>query len=132
MAKIRRRQKNLWNMLSGAAAAELEQILAELPGELVESARDIPVTFEERPGPDMVRDGIGEDTLGLFVGPSHGEAEVVGDALPPQIIVFLLNHWDFAGQQPSRYRGEVRRTILHELGHYLGFDEFDLQLRDLD
>jgi predicted Zn-dependent protease with MMP-like domain len=26
----------------------------------------------------------------------------------------------------------LRRTFLHELGHYLGLDEVDLRLRDVD
>jgi predicted Zn-dependent protease with MMP-like domain len=32
----------------------------------------------------------------------------------------------------ATFREEVRRTYLHELGHYLGLDEDDLADRDLD
>jgi predicted Zn-dependent protease with MMP-like domain len=51
--------------------------------------------------------------------------------LPPQIILFLDNLWDFAEGDPEVYRDEVQATYLHELGHYLGLDEIDLDDRGL-
>lgn len=129
---MRPSHKNLWRMLSGAAVLELERILQDLPPDLAERAAGIPVTLEQVPGPELVTDGIAVDTLGLFIGPSHPEEETVGADLPSQIILFLGNLWGYAGGKPRVFREEVRRTLLHELGHYLGLDEFDLARRNLD
>jgi predicted Zn-dependent protease with MMP-like domain len=52
--------------------------------------------------------------------------------MPPQIILFLDNLWDFADRDEGVFRQEVRTTLLHELGHYLGLDEDDLTERGLD
>ena len=52
--------------------------------------------------------------------------------LPPQILLFLANIWDYAGGAEPAFREEVRVTYLHELGHYLGWDESDLEVRGLD
>ncbi len=72
------------------------------------------------------------DTLGLFVGEAFPEAFAGIHDLPPQILLFLENIWSYAEQQIPAYREEIRRTYLHELGHYLGLDESDLTARDLD
>ena len=51
---------------------------------------------------------------------------------PPRIILYLDNLWDLAEGDPAIFAEEVRTTYLHELGHFLGFDEDDLTLRNLD
>lgn len=112
------------------ALAEVETTLAELPKPLRERARELPVTFEHKPNAGLQADGIEEDTLGLFTGAefADGSAEV----LPPQIILFLDNLWDFAGGDEEVFCDEVHTTFLHELGHFLGLDEDDLTDRGLD
>ena len=52
--------------------------------------------------------------------------------MPPQIILFLQNLWVFVRGDEALFREEVRTTLLHELGHYLGLDEDDLTERGLD
>jgi hypothetical protein len=77
-----------------------------------------------------VADGIAPDTLGLFTGPEFIEEGHV--PLPPQIILFLENLWDFAEQEEAIFQEEVQTTYLHELGHYLGLNEDDLFDRGLE
>ena len=82
---------------------------------------------------EMVEDeGVEPDLLGLFVGPALDEAAGLDDPLPPEILLFLENLWDYAEEDPGIFREEVRRTYLHELGHYLGLEEDDMASRDLD
>ena len=113
------------------AAEEVERLLAVLPPELRERAREIPVTFEVEPSPEMLADHIAPDTLGLFVGDELANGWSGGDALPTQIILFLGNLWDFAEADEKLFRREVRKTVLHELGHFLGLDEAELEARHL-
>jgi len=103
-----------------------------LPAAVREPARQVPVCFEERPGDDLLADGLEPDILGLFVGPSHDAEAGASDSLPPQILLYLSNLWDYAEGDVEAYREEVRLTYLHELGHYLGWDESDLEARGLD
>jgi predicted Zn-dependent protease with MMP-like domain len=111
-------------------AAEVQEIIESLPEELRAKARALPVTVEARPNDGLVEDGIEPDTLGLFTGPEYG-AECLAP-LPSQVILFLENLWDFCAEDEDTFREEVRRTYLHELGHYLGLDEDDLWDRGLD
>jgi predicted Zn-dependent protease with MMP-like domain len=122
-------QKN-WKRLQELALAEVETILAALPKPLRERAEKLPVTFERVPNAGLQADGIGADTFGLFTGPDFADESHV--PMPPQIILFLENHWDFAEQDEEVFCDEVRTTFLHELGHFLGLDEDGLIERGLE
>ncbi len=119
-----------WNKLRALALSEIEATVAALPKPLRERAEKLPVTFERVPNAGLQADGIEADTLGLFTGAEMAEEGNV--PLPPQIILFLENLWDFAEGDGEIFREEVRTTYLHELGHYLGLDEDDLTGRGLE
>ena len=119
-----------WEKLCRVASKEVEATLAVLPKPLRVRAGGLPVTFERRPNADLQADGIEPDTLGLFTGPEFADEEKV--PLPPQIILFLENLWDFAQGSEGIFCEEVRTTFLHELGHYLGLDEDEIAGRGLE
>lgn len=118
-----------WDDLLTIAASEVKRTAGSLPPELRHKALLLPVTYEPSPSEDWLRDGIEADTLGLFVGPEFSEEPSA--VLPPHIILFLGNIWDMVEGGEKEFRVEVRRTYLHELGHYLGLDETDLDERGL-
>jgi predicted Zn-dependent protease with MMP-like domain len=118
-----------WSELLQAARFEVEQTLAELPDDLREKAALLPVSFERVPSQEIVADGIEPDTLGLFVG---GEFASENDVpIPPQIILYLDNIWDAAEGDEEIFLEEVHITYIHELGHYFGLSEADLEERGL-
>jgi len=80
----------------------------------------------------MIEDGIAPDTLGLFVGDAYSHGWSGGEAVPTQIILFVGNLWDFAEADDETFRRDVCKTVLHELGHYLGLNESELEARRLD
>ncbi len=120
-----------WKDLLRIAGAEVAETLEGLPEPLRSRARALPVTYERAPGQELQQDGIEPDTLGLFVGEEYAETGQTLAPMPAQIILFLDNLWDFAEGDPEVYREEVQATYLHELGHYLGLDELDLDDRGL-
>ena len=119
-----------WKQLQALALTEVEATLTALPKPLRERAEQLPVTFERQPNAGLQTDGIEADTLGLFTGPEFADEENV--PMPPQIILFLENIWDFAEGDEETFRDEVHTTFLHELGHYLGLDEDELTKRGLE
>jgi predicted Zn-dependent protease with MMP-like domain len=125
-----------WKRLQALALEEVDATVAALPATLPAPlrarAQALAVTFERRPNAAQRRDGIEPDTLGLFVGPEFADEENAALPLPPQIILFLHNLWDFAGADEGFFREEVHTTYLHELGHYLGLGEDDLFERGLE
>jgi predicted Zn-dependent protease with MMP-like domain len=121
-----------WEQLNQLARAQVAATLAALPEPLRERAQPLPVTFERVPSAAFQAEGIEADTLGVFTGPVFGDEEHSASPLPPQIILFLENLWDFAEGDAEIYCDEVHTTYLHELGHYLGLDEDELTERGLD
>ena len=119
-----------WKELCAVASTEIEATLGDLPEPLRERAALLPVIFEPRPNAGLQAAGIAPDTLGLFTGAEFAEEESV--PLPPQIILFLENIWEFAEGDEEAFGDEVHTTFLHELGHYLGLDEDDLTERGLE
>jgi len=104
-----------------------------LPPEVRAVAERVPVCYEPVPNAAILAEGWEPDILGLFVGHEHG-GELRDDPapLPPQILLFLENLWDYAEGDETIYRDEVRLTYLHELGHYLGWDEDEVAERGLE
>lgn len=118
--------------LTQLAAPVVETARGRLPAELRKLAEAIPVHFEALPGRDLLDEGFDDDILGLFTGSAYGTEYREEQPMPPQIILFLENLWDFAEDDRGIFRDEVRITYLHELGHYFGWDEDDLAERELD
>jgi predicted Zn-dependent protease with MMP-like domain len=118
-----------WKRLLELAQAEVAQTIAELPADLRSRAVTLPVTYEPAPSRALIDDGIEPDTLGLFVGGEFAhEHEVL---MPAQIILYLDNLRDMVEGDEELYCEEVRITYIHELGHYLGLDEDELEERGL-
>ncbi|MFZ1073167.1 MAG: metallopeptidase family protein [Verrucomicrobiia bacterium] len=116
--------------LQALALLEVEATVAVLPKPLRDQAEKLPVTFERVPNAGLQADGIEADTLGLFTGAEFADEGNV--PMPPQIILFLENLWDFAEGDEEIFRDEIHTTYLHELGHYLGLDEDELTERGLE
>jgi predicted Zn-dependent protease with MMP-like domain len=120
--------------------AQLTQIAADavgaaqrqLPPEIRPLARGVAVHYERLPAADVIAEGFPDDILGLFTGSAHGTELSHDNPAPPQILLYLDNLWDFAEEDVDVFREETRLTYLHELGHYLGWDEDQLTARGLD
>lgn len=119
-----------WPDLRRIAGEEALRLVRELPKGIRPLVEALPILFERTPGQPLIDDGVEPDVMGLFVGPdvaSEGQ-----DPIPPEIILFLENIRDEADGNPARFREEVRKTILHEIGHYLGLNESELWERELE
>jgi len=105
--------------------------MAALPAPLRDRLADVSITVADRPSAsDIIENGDEEDLLGLFIGVPIGE-EGADAELAPEIRLFVGNLRDEADGDEATFRQEVRITLLHEIGHYLGLDEDDLELRGL-
>lgn len=122
-------RKTVWPHLLEQAQAEVTATLRALPRELRDQARVLPVLYAAGPSAALLADGWDPDLLGLFVGDPYAHAG--HSPYPVQIHLFLENLWEEAGWDETTYREEVRKTYLHELGHYLGLDENELDQRGL-
>jgi predicted Zn-dependent protease with MMP-like domain len=119
----------IWAHLLELARREVDRTIESLPHDLRARAAALPVCYERVPSRAVVADGIEPDTLGLFVGGEFSHADEV--PMPAQIILYLENIRDLVERDEDEFREEVRITFVHELGHYLGLDEDELDERGL-
>lgn len=122
--------------LSGEA---FEKALDEARGLLNETFRKhldgVTVTVEALPDEAVLREAtppMDPELLGLFVGVPLADRSNFspGGELPPRILVFKRN-LERTFPDPKDLREEIGRTLHHELGHYLGLDEDELEAIDL-
>ena len=114
--------------LSQWADEEIKAVVKILPPDVQAAAKTCTITFEEKPGENDTE--LEGDELGLFEGISVMD-EPTPDALPA-IRIFVGNIWEWVGEDEQDYRDEVGTTFLHELGHYLGWDEDEVADRGLE
>ena len=112
------------SMLSKMAQTEVHAALRSLPMEIRAVVERVPVFFERRPDAEDIAHWVEPDTLGLY-------DEGTPEAPTPRIRLWLKNLWDFAEDDAAVFREEVRTTLLHEIGHLLGWDEQDVEERGL-
>jgi len=110
---------------------EVTGILDRLPRRFREQLRNVEFVVEERPSIELLRaEGLDPrcDTLyGLYQGvPLPDRSSLDPPLLPDKITIFaepLMQ--DFP--DPEALREEIRITVLHEIAHYFGMDEEELE-----
>ena len=110
-------------------ARYVEQALAELPEPFASHVDQITVEVKDRPTRKQLRDvGLEDDELlfGLYQGVSLMDRSVQhSGVLPDRILIFQEDH-ELACDSPAELVSEIRKTVLHEVGHHFGMDEDDL------
>jgi len=108
--------------------AILDKVLDSLPGVIREVVAVIPVLVEAKPKPAIAERAphVTPDILGLFVGVSVGNAVFAASGYGNVVLLFQRN-LERAGRSRSEVAREIKTTLLHEYGHYLGFDEEELE-----
>lgn len=111
-------------ILSEEARQVADRVIAALPVEVRDAVGEAGIFFETRPGIGDIEAGIDPELLGYF-DPGPPEAP------SPRIRLWLANLWDYAEGDGGVFREEVEITLLHEIGHLLGWDEEDVEERGL-
>ena len=99
----------------------VDDVIAELPQWVVDRVDNLRVVVEERPRPDQIAEH--GNLLGLYEGVMLADR---GDhyfgAMPDKITIYRQPHLRM-GLSPARLRKQIRKTVLHEIGHHLGLSD---------
>ena len=106
-------------------------VLDGLPDEFRKRMENVVVVVEDYPS---VEDAAGagiprEELLGLFHGVSRLEHEWCGgapDRLPERIVLYKRNIENVSSTKEELVE-EIRLTVLHEIGHYFGLSEEEIE-----
>jgi predicted Zn-dependent protease with MMP-like domain len=116
--------------VSKARFAELvERAMAELPEPFAGFMEEVRVEIEDRPSAKLLRElEMEEDELllGLYYGRSLLERSVEDSGRMPDVITIFQEDVEEVSDSEGDLVREVRITVLHEIGHFFGMDEDDL------
>lgn len=111
-----------------------------LPSKILDSVADVPVIVADYPEPWILDEAPWDPRLlGLFMGPTWADQkslaldtiEAGGLLLERPVVYVFQRNLERVTDDPREMAREVRITVHHELGHYLGLDEHDLHERGL-
>ena len=104
-----------------------EEALDSLEPAVREFLRNVPVLVEDFPSRRVVsEDNVSPQILGLFVGVPHEEKTAIAQATVPDQILLFRKNLEKVATTREELLDEIRKTVLHEVGHYLGFHEHEL------
>ena len=112
--------------------AQVERAISDLPADFCARLENLAIVVESLPGDELLEgDPFFPPTiLGLHVGtplPERGTAIAAG----PNTIFLFQKNIERAATTREELVEQIEVTLLHELGHYLGLDEDDVDDRGL-
>jgi predicted Zn-dependent protease with MMP-like domain len=117
---------------------QVELVLAELPQQVLDFMKDVPLVVEDYPSREvMERMKIRHPAhlYGLYTGIPLIKRSVNNWGVPSDVVniyrlgILSKSRARGGGFDEAELRNQIRRTILHEYGHHVGLTERDL--RDL-
>jgi predicted Zn-dependent protease with MMP-like domain len=114
----------------------LEELIPTLPPRVKEVMEEVPIIVEDEPNERTMKEmrlKHPANLLGLYRGnPIDRRSVQMGYRLGDRIYLFRLGLLTKSRSREgtvsrSRLREEIRKTILHEIGHYHGMDEAELE-----
>jgi predicted Zn-dependent protease with MMP-like domain len=101
---------------------EAEHVLAQLPSDLRAEAETVMLKVEDQ-AEDERR------LLGLYEGVPLVDRHVDTTLLQPDRITLYHTTLQSLAHTETELRRQIRKTLIHELGHFFGFDEPELRRR---
>jgi predicted Zn-dependent protease with MMP-like domain len=111
---------------------EVEATLAELPTAFTERLGPVTILVEPRPSRQLVESGVDARILGLFEGATAEELSGADAPLTTTSILIFSHNLSAAFEDEHKLREEVRITVLHEIGHFFGLEEDDMERLGLE
>jgi predicted Zn-dependent protease with MMP-like domain len=108
--------------------------VSDLPADMRKDLDGVPVTAEEIPKDEDLLSGeppLSPAILGLFRGPPLGE-KCSPDENPCRSVALYRRNLERAVRTGDELREQIRVTLLHEVGHLRGEDDFELAARGLE
>ena len=115
----------------GAFEKMVQEALDTIPRELKDRLENVAFMVEDEPSslPEEWEEAE-KNLLGLYHGISRKDRGFwYGNALPDRILIYR-KPLERISRNLQELRENIRQTVIHEVGHYFGFDEEEL--RDLE
>jgi len=115
-----------WKMEREAFARVMREVLDSLPEEFRSRIRNVAVLAEDLPDGQVSRRPK-KLLLGLFHGVPMTRKSVFDLSTGPDYVVLYQKNIEAVCSSEAEVREQIRRTVIHEFGHYFGMDEEQLK-----
>ena len=109
--------------------ALVEQALDSLPPEIDAALDNLVIIIQDWPSREQMRDNDIRNRygiLGLYEGVALPDRGVGYNMVAPDKITIFQRPLEALGLPPRETVEEIRKTVLHEVAHHLGFSDDDL------
>lgn len=106
------------------------RVVTTLPATIQRLLADIAIVVQDEPRADQHHESDvddGDDIFGLYQGIPHTERTSGYTLVTPDRIVIFAGPLERACASRQELEQEIRTTVLHELGHHLGYGEAGLE-----
>ena len=104
----------------------VDKALESLPPEFQQLMDNVAVFIEDRPSRSLLRElgmSANDTLLGLYEGVPQTERTTSYDLVTPDRITLFQRPIEDCCDTATEVAEEIRRTILHEVGHHFGIDD---------
>lgn len=108
----------------------VSRVIAGLPPDVQSFLDNVAIIVEEEPSSDHREDaelGQDDELFGLYQGVPRTERNSAYSMVTPDRITIFAGPLDRACSTRREFEEQVRVTVLHEVGHHLGYDEAGLE-----
>ncbi len=106
----------------------VQEALDNLPRSIREYIANVPVIVESFPSREMVRrERVSPQILGLFMGVPRTEAAITEQVPDLDRVILFKSNLEKVCRDRDELIEQIQITLRHEIGHYLGLDENDLE-----
>jgi tetratricopeptide (TPR) repeat protein len=104
-----------------------EDAIDNLPRSIREYIENLPLLIEDFPSLDLITgERVTPQLLGIFIGVPRTQAEVTAQSPDMDRVILFKKNLEKICQDREELIEQIQITIRHEIGHYLGLDEDDL------
>src|ERR1039458_9186012 len=114
-------------MERGEFAKVMQEVLDSLPEEFRIRIRNVAVLVEDFPPGQTLSSHPKKLLLGLFRGVPMTKKSVFALSTGPDYVVLYQKNIEAVCSTEAEIREQIRRTVIHEFGHYFGMDEEQLK-----
>ncbi|OGL42908.1 MAG: hypothetical protein A2042_01840 [Candidatus Schekmanbacteria bacterium GWA2_38_11] len=108
----------------------VERAISDLPAKFKKRMKNVAVVVEDEPSNEiLLKMGLNskQTLLGLYQGvPLSKRDSNYCNVLPDKITIFK-KPIEAINQNKDRLEEEIKQVVIHEIGHYFGMDESDLE-----
>jgi predicted Zn-dependent protease with MMP-like domain len=105
-----------------------EEALRNLPRSIRDYVEGVPVLVEEFPSTELVsNENVSPQILGIFIGVPRTEASVSQPHTDLDRVILFKRNLERMCRNEGELIEQIQITVKHEIGHYLGLSEDDLE-----